>query len=172
LEHTLGGTTPFHAFAFPSTTFTALQLRFTEAMAVHEDWELQTRAIQYLGVESVNAVTAIYRRHHGGDTLATHPSAIRDVLFADLVREQLANQVFLVDGEELLNFRDRTKQAEEIWRQKNDVIALLDRTMEVNAELREELRQLRSVGGVLVRARDKVKRKVRGAFRRVGIGRR
>lgn len=165
-EHVAGGATPVHGFAFPRGVLFGLDRRFDEEMSVHEDWDFETRAVQLLGVISVERVTSVYRRHHADDSLAEHPAEVRDPFFDDLVESRLAGGVFLVDGDELLEWRRRTKLVERIWREKEEVAGELER-------LSQRYDQVAPVAGVLRRLPSPVRRAgrwlvARRAARRVG----
>ncbi len=149
LEHIVGGATPFHGFAFPRRVFQDFGLRFDDALGVHEDWELQLHAIERVGVYSCEVVTGIYRRHPDTDSLSTHPTHERDVIFDEMVRRLVDGTVFPIDGEELIRFRNRTKMVDVMWHQKEEVQAERDAEREIaDARIEELQREVNRLGAI------------------------
>ncbi len=119
VEHTRGGATPFHGFAFPREAFTVLGLRFDESLSIYEDWELELRAIGLLGVANSETVTGIYRRHHSVDnSLMLFGDEERHRLLEQLVRDRAHGHWFLIDGSEFEVFRERAARVDEMWHEK------------------------------------------------------
>jgi hypothetical protein len=135
LEHVMGRSAPLHSFAFPRSAFTSLGLKFDEAISVLEDWDFELRAIRFLGVHSVEVVTGVYRRHPDSDSLALHPPSERDAVVADKLREIVADDVFLIDGEELMDFRSTSQLLAQRWRERDEAIIERDQLILDNDEL-------------------------------------
>lgn len=73
LEHLSANASPVNGLAFPRQALMALGLRFDEALAVYEDWDLLLRAAALLGVATSPAVTAAYcNRPTGSDSRSVH----------------------------------------------------------------------------------------------------
>lgn len=126
LEHVVGRSAPLHAFAFPRRTFTSLALRFNEEIPVLEDWDLELRAIRFLGVHSVEAITGVYRRHPDSDSLALHPESEREAIVEAQLHEIVAEDVFLIDGEELMEFRHMNRLLDATSRDRDEARAELE----------------------------------------------
>lgn len=135
LEHVVGRSAPLHSFAFPRRTFTSLGLRFNEEIPVMEDWDFELRAIRFLGVHSVEVVTGVYRRHPDSDSAALHTEEERDAVVAHQLREIVAEDVFLIDGEELMDFRLTTQLLAERWRERDEARAERDSLLIEREEL-------------------------------------
>lgn len=135
LEHVMGRTSPLHSFAFPRSAFSSLGLTFDEKISVLEDWDFELRAIRFLGVHSVEVVTGVYRRHPDSDSLVLHPLAEREAVIADKLREIVEDDVFLIDGEELMDFRHTSQLLALRWRERDEAITERDQLKSENEAL-------------------------------------
>ena len=70
-QHFLINHSPFMSWAFPRELFERFGLRFDESLAVCEDWDVILQGSLLCGVESVENLTAIYRRWQGGSSSYT-----------------------------------------------------------------------------------------------------
>jgi SAM-dependent methyltransferase len=66
IAHMTRNHTPFMSYAFPTSLFRDLGVRFDESLDICEDWDLELRAALTVGVSSRPEVTAIYRRWSSG----------------------------------------------------------------------------------------------------------
>lgn len=75
-QHLLINHSPFMSWAFPRELFERYGLRFDESLSVCEDWDVILQGSLLCGVESVERLTAIYRRWQGAASSYTlHSSA-------------------------------------------------------------------------------------------------
>jgi hypothetical protein len=74
LQHLVVNYSPFMSWAFPSALFNVYGLRFDEELTVCEDWDMILRGSLLCGVESVQVLTAIYRRWEDGESSYTSHS--------------------------------------------------------------------------------------------------
>ena len=154
LEHLISGMTPFHGLAFPRRTFFGFEFRFDESLAIFEDWDFELRAINYLGVESCETITAIYRHHKGADnSMMTFPLEDRLRMLDELITLRTKEVPYLIDGEELAEFRHSKLLIEKMWKEKESYHLenvyyheMIDSPRWLARRLRELLRERRQKG--------------------------
>jgi len=72
-EHMFQNESPFCGYAFPSSCFTDMGIRFDETLAVVEDWDVILQTALLCGVTSCTDVTSLYRRWESAQgSLAIH----------------------------------------------------------------------------------------------------
>jgi glycosyltransferase involved in cell wall biosynthesis len=123
LEHLLVNHSPFMTVAFPLYLFRVYGMCFDEQLDVCEDWDYILRSSLFTGVESIEVITAIYRRWTGAETSYTRhnvkaweaserrvvdklnarglllpPGAVNDIRELILIRDIGTNYAFLFNN--------------------------------------------------------------------------